>query len=384
MRKVYGKIIILIIILTLQFIKTYSQKAIVIHPKVGVLIDSLENSNYLLFRNYTLDEFYGAQIFKYEDDTYNLIIYLENNKTIQKEITKYDLKKLKDRISNFKNDYEKENTSQVYAVNLNEGSIVLGRITFFKLQEIILKSEIFGEISIDTKDIVQIKKIDSKHEEISFLGQNPHYSRYFYAPSAIPLDKGEGYFQNIYLIFLSGNYAVSNHSTIGAGFSIMPGVAITEQIFFVNAKVAYPVSDKFYLGAGGLYFGMGAVGGSIGIAYGVGTYGGYNHNLTLGVGYGYTDDKLMETPVFTLCGMTRISKRISLMTENWFITVSYQEEIPPNYTDTRTVRNFECLISYGLRFFGDKLSVDLAFMNVPTTGELFFPGIPYIDFVVRF
>ena len=72
------------------------------------------------------------------------------------------------------------------------------------------------------------------------------------------------------------------------------------------------------------------------------------------------------------------------MTENWFITISYDEEIPPEYTATRTVREFQCLISYGLRFFGEKLSVDLAFMNVPTTGEYFFPGLPYIDFVVKF
>ena len=41
------------------------------------------------------------------------------------------------------------------------------------------------------------------------------------------------------------------------------------------------------------------------------------------------------------------------------------------------------VISYGLRFFGEKLSADLAFWNAP--GEIaVFPGVPYVDFSVKF
>jgi hypothetical protein len=92
----------------------------------------------------------------------------------------------------------------------------------------------------------------------------------------------------------------------------------------------------------------------------------------------------METPVFTLCGMTRLSKRISFMSENWFGTVSYDKCIEPECIEYKTVREFHCLVSYGLRFFSENISVDIAFLNVPTSEEMFFPGIPYIDFVVRF
>jgi len=133
-----------------------------------------------------------------------------------------------------------------------------------------------------------------------------------------------------------------------------------------------------------LFFGIGETSSHIGIGYAVGTYGGQDHNATIGIGYGYSGDKLMETPVFTICAMTRLSKRISLMSENWLGTVSYEDEIPPDFVDTRTVTEFHCLLSYGLRFFGEKISVDIAFLNVPTGEEIFFPGIPYIDFVVRF
>ena len=66
-----------------------------------------------------------------------------------------------------------------------------------------------------------------------------------------------------------------------------------------------------------------------------------------------------------LGGDYRLSKRISFITENWGV---------PGADGV--------LISYGLRFFGEKLSVDLALLN--STSDFLFPGIPYVDFVVNF
>ena len=40
------------------------------------------------------------------------------------------------------------------------------------------------------------------------------------------------------------------------------------------------------------------------------------------------------------------------------------------------------LLSYGARVLGEKISVDLAFINF--AGKMVFPGIPYVYFVVRF
>mgnify|MGYP003811387117 CR=1 FL=1 len=359
------------------------QKAIVLNKETGVLIDSAENFKYLLFTEYPFNDFRAAQVFEYPNQVYILKIYLKNDSIIDKSITKTELTSILEKISTTENNYQKGDTSK-YTILFSDGTIILGEILNFSNEFIELYSPNLGKINIKTNGVVKIHKGGKVGLDANIAEENPHYSRYFYAPSAIPLPKGEGYFQDIYLIFVSGNYAISNSTVIGGGFSILPGIDISEQVFFLNAKVAYPVSEKFYLGGGGLYFGIGDIGGNIGLGYVVGTYGSKNHNLTLGVGYGFTDNKLMEAPVFTLCGMTRISKRISLMTENWFITVSYDEDIPPDYTSTKTVREFHALISYGLRFFGEKLSVDLGFMNVPTSGELFFPGFPYIDFVVRF
>lgn len=387
MKCIYKYIFISFLLIILSFTGTnsiFAQKAIIVSNKVGSFIDSSEIFKYLLFTDYSFDEMIGAQVFTYNDEGNQLIIYLKNDRKIEKDIDKEFIKKIKNRINYFENEYLRGDTINSYSIFLNDGSIINGKIKAFTNDIINVDTEKLGKVKVATNDVVQIYSSISSEEKSIILGDNPHYSRYFFAPSAIPLDKGEGYFQDIYLLFISANYAISNHTTIGAGFSILPGVDINEQVFFINAKIAYPVTEKFYLGGGGLYFSIGDLGGNIGIGYAVGTYGSYDHNITLGVGYGFTDDELMDIPVFTVCAMTRVSKRISLMTENWFITASTEEELPPDFTNTKTVREFVSLVSYGLRFFGDKLSVDLAFMNVPTEGEFFFPGIPYIDFVVRF
>jgi hypothetical protein len=41
-------------------------------------------------------------------------------------------------------------------------------------------------------------------------------------------------------------------------------------------------------------------------------------------------------------------------------------------------------MSYGVRFFGKKLSVDLGFLNNRDLAEALIIGIPYVDFVVKF
>jgi hypothetical protein len=75
---------------------------------------------------------------------------------------------------------------------------------------------------------------------------------------------------------------------------------------------------------------------------------------------------MAEKPLVIIGGEARLSQGIALVSENWVLP-GVDEEI----------------ISYGIRFFGRKLSIDLAM--IATIEESFnFPGFPYIDFVVNF
>ena len=95
-------------------------------------------------------------------------------------------------------------------------------------------------------------------------------------------------------------------------------------------------------------------------------FGTTDKSFTIGIGYGFADGDLAEKPMIMVGGETRVSRRVALVTENWIL---------PGVDNP--------LISYGVRFFGEKLSVDLALLN--TLGEdSLFPGFPYLDFVFNF
>jgi hypothetical protein len=64
-------------------------------------------------------------------------------------------------------------------------------------------------------------------------------------------------------------------------------------------------------------------------------------------------------------GQGRITRRVSMISENWFIPV-----------DGGT----EGLLSYGLRFLGEGLTVDLAFIT-PLGGGV---AVPWLGFAFRF
>lgn len=109
---------------------------------------------------------------------------------------------------------------------------------------------------------------------------------------------------------------------------------------------------------------------SVGVLYGVATTGTTESNLTAGLGWGYVGDDLSNRPVATLGALHRFSRRAAFITENWFFP----------FED-----NGAALLTYGIRFLGDKMSVDLAFANVAAEGAPFLiPGIPLIGFAVKF
>lgn len=257
-----------------------------------------------------------------------------------------------------------------------------------------IRSALLGTFEIRSNTI---SKITMSNAYVNRRGSswftNPNATRYFFAPSAIPLKKQEGYYQNAYLLANSVNVGVTNNITIGGG-------VVIPLLFYVTPKVSFKVAKNFYLG-GGILFTQSFISGfglSAGIGYGLATYGSYEHNVTIGAGYGYakfnTEYKNTPMPIVTLNGMTRIAKKISLVTENWLIPrAGYNKEIPisgpngePNMEMVYQKQDFYSgAISLGLRFMpGVRTSVDFSVVGIrpnPGQSDLI---LPYLDFVYKF
>ena len=150
-------------------------------------------------------------------------------------------------------------------------------------------------------------------------------NRLFFAPTGRGLRRGEGSLQNVNLYLLGLNYGITDNFSFGGYLSVVPGLALTDQLLVLTPKVSFPVGNKLNFGAGLLYLRVptgstSSVG--AGIGYGALTYGSAEHNLTLGLGYGFVQGEIGRTPVVQVGGQTRVSRRVSLVSENYIIADS--------------------------------------------------------------
>ena len=205
--------------------------------------------------------------------------------------------------------------------------------------------------------------------------ENPHPTRLIFAPTAIPLRKGEGYISDFWVFFASAAVGVTDRFTIGGGLSLIPSDNFSNNIFYAIPKYAIVSRPKLNVAVGALAvmlpsgFGSKGESRSLGVLYGVVTKGSRESNLTLGVGMGYVGGTLSNKPVLTLGGQHRVTRRMALISENWLFPLD---------------KGSKALVSYGLRFLGEKVAVDFAFATAVGNGDTIFPGIPLLGFAFKF
>jgi hypothetical protein len=260
-----------------------------------------------------------------------------------------------------------ENSVQI--LTLEDGSTILGRITEIKAKEIVFKSDI-GDMTIPRSKIEKIELVSkSSIKKGKYWFENPNSTRLFFSPTARMLKKGDGYFSDYFILLPGVAYGVTDNITIGGGVSLVPWVDPNDQVIYFTPKIGMKASPNTNFAAGALIIALPEVDDEspvVGILYGVGTFGSADGGLTAGFGYGFVDGQVADKPMFMIGGEKRFARRISFVSENWIL---------PGVDDP--------LISYGFRFFGEGISVDLGLFN--TMGDnLFFPGFPWVDFVVNF
>ncbi|MCB8995542.1 MAG: hypothetical protein H6538_08035 [Bacteroidales bacterium] len=272
------------------------------------------------------------------------------------------------------------------------GKTIIGIIVSQDDKEIIIKTESLGTLSLSNALVRDIKLIEKEQvKEGVYYFENPHPTRYLFGPSAIPLKKGEGYYQNAYLVINGVQVGTSDNFSFGGGM-VIPFA------FFISPKFGFRVANNFYLGGGIFVVGTltSASPFGLGIAYGSFTYGNKENSFTFNAGWGalkeeifsgppyYTSEyhwEIAQKPMFSISGMARLAPKLSLITENWIFATKEH----PNtmyYDRSDYFYKYRSVVSFGLRIMGEKNSFDLAAAFPSIDGETF--GIPYIDYVFRF
>ncbi|MFQ3213556.1 MAG: hypothetical protein ACJAT1_001071 [Marivirga sp.] len=124
-----------------------------------------------------------------------------------------------------------------------------------------------------------------------------HDSRYFFAPSARPLKKGELYYNMLYFLIHDVQYGISDRLSVGLGTTVI-GLP-----FYVTTKYAIPIDEKSYFAIGDLLilgtYGVDFIGNLLFASY---TYGSDQSNITFGAGMFTSNDRDFTANRFSFVG----------------------------------------------------------------------------------
>jgi hypothetical protein len=268
-------------------------------------------------------------------------------------------------------------------LELKNGKTVGGQLIQKSETEVSIATSDLGQVTIPWSTIKSMNMVAK--EEIDQLA-NPQPSRYFFAPSAIPLKKGDKYYQNALFLLNSFQAGLTDHFSLGAGILVPFAIYITP-------KIGYQVADKVHVG-GGILFATSLISDfnfGVGTVYGSFTYGSKEHNVTLNAGLGAVNEnsglgsssynwKFAKNPMFTISGMTRVSKKILLISENWIFSNTTNNYDANNQLLNSTTA-YNGILSVGARIIGERSAFDVGFLS-PTFTNL--SAIPYIAYNIKF
>jgi len=269
-------------------------------------------------------------------------------------------------------DAQSSQDSIKYQVETNDGNEYIGIILKQTSEAIRIKTDKLGEISIpqsEIKKITQLNAVQAKGG--TYWLDNPQSTRYFWAPNGYSLKEGEGYYQNVWVLFNQAVYGITNHFSAGIGTVPLFLFASSYTPAWITAKFSVPiVENKFNLGVGAL---MGTVIGEsksgFGILYGITTFGSKDKNLNIGLGWGYAGGKMASNPTVNISAMIRTGPKGYFITENYFIG---------------TPDNFMVLMSLGGRRIIKHTGLDFGAF-IPIGGDIgSFVAIPWLGLTIPF
>jgi len=212
-------------------------------------------------------------------------------------------------------------TVEVYHITTTDKNEYSGNILMRDSSFIILKTVQFDSLIIKTEFIKSIEKIKSQQvKEDGIWLENPQAARYFWAPNGYGLKKGEAYYQNVWVLFNQISVGLTDYFSIGAG--VMPTFLFGSDVvpMWLTPKFSIPiVKDKFNAGAGIMYITVAGAGSSAGLVYGLTTFGSKDKNLSIGLGYGFSENGWAKLPSINISGLVRTGPRGYLVTENYII-----------------------------------------------------------------
>ncbi|MFZ4798250.1 MAG: hypothetical protein ACOYMA_12210 [Bacteroidia bacterium] len=285
------------------------------------------------------------------------------------------------------NDFKNVNTAvdslKIVVITLNDGGKIKGNILSMNIEEIIVKTDFAGIISLKRINIVSIVNYNENNEVttaynnknpnnldiMKFGGSASNYKKgnyltykanhkYFVNNSYWGLKKKELAYQNIWLLYNDWDYGINDNFSAGAGFVFLGNLTTlnlhirTQMELKENLKIgaAYHV---FFIPTNTSYASFGIT--SCGF-----TLGDINKNITFSFGQGNINSFDSKSDVsnsfnnfaYALSGSYKINESTSLITDNFYMEKSDMK-----------------FYSIGFRFHSKNSTFDLGYMGNSYLGE---------------
>ena len=263
-----------------------------------------------------------------------------------------------------------DDTTRVQVVRLIDGTVVVGRVVAVRPDSAVIRTQA-GQLTIARSSVRSVRERSAKSMRGGeYWPEDPNATRLFFASTGHTLKRGEGYFCDIWVFLLCLTGGLTDRITLGGGMSIVPGIDIAENVFYLTPKIGLYASENVNIAVGSFTGWSGAVtddATSFGILYGVSTFGSEDRNFSAGLGYAYYNDEVANSPLVLGGFKLRLSRGTAFISENYILPEAEGG-----------------LISFGLRFFGERIAGDVGLVRYVGGGDdgqgL---GIPFIGLAVK-
>ncbi|MEY2898858.1 MAG: hypothetical protein RL138_911 [Bacteroidota bacterium] len=252
-------------------------------------------------------------------------------------------------------------SKQIVVVKMKNGTEYTGTIKSKTTNNLVLMTE-NGELNLIAGNV---KSINANSYKGKYRFSNSHETRYFFGPTAIPIKKFHGYYQNVLVSTNFVNVGITNHVSVGGGFELI-STLLGYPIWFFTPKIAYDITPKLHAGGGVIMAGF-AGEASASLGYGVFTYGTSETNVTFGAGLGYIDRTFSQAPAIMISGTHRLTSALAILSENYII--------PSANTSYFGVQ--------GLRIMSPKNAFDVGLFVSPALID-FIPALPFVGYARSF
>ena len=249
----------------------------------------------------------------------------------------------------------------LYEFRLTDGSVLFARVTAVKGDTIALVTSGGIGVEVERAQVREVRLAQGRVVKGEFWREDANSSRLFFTATGRTLGRGQAYIGTYLVVLPFVAVGITDRLTLAAGAPVLFGEF---EPFYIAPKLQLVRTERANVSLGTLIIFYEDE--SVGITYGVGTFGTQDNALTLGLGFGFSGDDYSSEPVAMIGGEVRASRRVKLITENYFLP-----------GDTGLV------FSGGLRFIGERFSTDVGIAGGSDDGA-FVCCVPLLNFSYAF